>query len=226
MLLDCLSDIKHDHAFKLLKDSDLEILNRNKTTVHYHKNDILLKQGTLANSIIYSKTGFFKLSMEGNQKIVILTFKGSQTFLGLSSLYFQQNLHLYSVTATEECEVEIFDANSFKELLNKNVEFSNEIIKFLNHNSARIFKRFMNMNEKNARGKVAFMLVCMSKSVYFSNQFTMSLTRKDIADFIGISMENVIRILKELENDGLIEINGKTFILKNLDSLLKICEFG
>ena len=54
----------------------------------------------------------------------------------------------------------------------------------------------------------------------------MSLSRQDMADFLGLSMENVIRIIKELENDGLIEVNGKSIKLLNLNSLHKVCEFG
>jgi len=73
---------------------------------------------------------------------------------------------------------------------------------------------------------VAFMLVCMANSVYFNNEYTMSLSRQDMADFLGLSMENVIRIIKELENDGLIEVNGKSIKLVNIDSLHKVCEFG
>jgi len=226
MLLDCLKDIKHNHVFNLLNDSDRAILDHNKKTVFYKKNEIILKQGTVANSIVFSKTGFFKLGMEGNQKNVILILKGNQTFLGLSSLFCEEKVYLYSVTATEDCEVDIYENTAFKEVLSSNVAFSNEIIKFLNHNSSRIFKRFMNMMEKNSRGKVAFMLVCMANSVYFSNEYTMSLSRQDMADFLGLSMENVIRIIKELENDGLIEVNGKSIKLLNLNSLHKVCEFG
>ena len=148
MLLDCLKDIKHNHAFNLLNDSDRAILNKNKKTLFYKKNDIILKQGTVANSIVFSKTGFFKLGMEGNQKNIILILKGNQTFLGLSSLFCEEKIYLYTVTATEDCEVDIYDNASFKEVLSRNVAFSNEIIKFLNHNSSRIFKRFMNMMEK------------------------------------------------------------------------------
>lgn len=226
MLLDCLKDIKHNHAFNLLSDSDKAILNKNKKTLFYKKNDIILKQGTVANSIVFSQTGFFKLGMEGNQKNIILILKGNQTFLGLSSLFCEEKIYLYTVTATEDCEVDIYDNSAFKEVLIRNSAFSNEIIKFLNHNSSRIFKRFMNMMEKNSRGKVAFMLVCLANSVYQNNEYTMSLSRQDMADFLGISMESVIRILKELENDGLIEVNGKSFKLLKIDNLHKVCEFG
>ena len=70
------------------------------------------------------------------------------------------------------------------------------------------------------------MLVCLANSVYQNNEYTMSLSRQDMADFLGISMESVIRILKELENDGLIEVNGKSFKLLKIDNLHKVCEFG
>jgi len=226
MFLDCLSDIKHNKAFELLSSEELAILNKNKTIVQYKKNDIILKQGTMANNVVFSNNGLFKLSIEGDKKNMILTFKGHHTFLGLSSLYHDSNIYLYTVTAMEDCEVEIYDENSFKEILNRNNHFSNEIIKYLNHNSARIFRRFINMTEKNSRGKVANMLMCLANSIYFKDEYTLSLSRQDMADFLSLSMENVIRIIKEFESDGLIIVDGKKFTLLNKDALKKICNFG
>ena len=219
MFLDCLSDIKHTPAFDLLTESDLVVLNQNKVSVQFKRGETLLRQNTLANTILFGKTGLFKLSIEGDQKNMILTFKGNNTFLGLSGLYHSNNINLYTVTAMEDCEMDIYDVQSFKSVLSKNIAFSNEIIKYLNHNSARIFRRLMNMTEKNARGKVANMLMCLSNSIYNSKEFTLSLSRQDMADFLGISMENVIRILKEFENDGIIEVDGKKF------AILDDCKF-
>lgn len=226
MFIDCLKDIKHHEAFNLLKESELNILNQNKVTVSYKRNDTILKQNTIANNIVFSKSGLFKLIIEGDQKNMILTFKGSQTFLGLSCLFHSNNLYLYTVTAMEDCEVEIYDAASFKAVLNQNIDFSNEIIRFLNHNSARIYRRLMNMTEKNARGKVANMLVCLANSIYFSREYNTALSRQDMAEFLGISMENVIRILKEFETDGMITVDGKNFKLVNMEALKKVCDFG
>lgn len=70
---------------------------------------LFLSKELFANSIVFSKTGFFKLGMEGNQKNIILILKGSQTFLGLSSLFCEEKVYLYTVTATEDCEVDIYD---------------------------------------------------------------------------------------------------------------------
>ena len=225
-MYDCLSDIEHNQAFDLLSENELEILNKKKTTVFYKKGDTIIKQGTLANTVVFSKTGSFKLIMEGDQKSIILTLKGRKVFLGLSSLYFINNIHLYSVIALEDCEVDIFDTQSFKQVLEQNVAFSNQIIKFLNHNSARIYKRFINMTEKNARGKVSNMLLCFANSLYCSMDFLLTLTRQELGDYLGLSMENVIRILKEFEADNLIQINGKKIRVIDVEALEKICNYG
>lgn len=225
-MLDCLKDIQHKEAFNLLNESELALLNENKITVNYRKNDVIVKQGTFVNNIFYSQTGLFKLHVEGNQKNVIITFKGSQVFLGISSIYHSTGMHLYSVTALEDCVVDMYDMNTFKQILQSNAAFANEIIKYINHNSGRIFRRFINMTEKNARGKVANMILCLSNSVYFSSDFTLNISRKEMAAFLGISMENIVRILKEFEDDGLVHVDGKNVKVLNADSLNKVCDFG
>lgn len=225
-MLDCLKDIQHHHVFELLNDTEKEILNTNKTSVHYKKGDLIIKQGTLANTIAYTKSGLFKLHIEGNQKNVILTFKGSNVFLGLSSVYYTDTIYLYSVTAMEDCEVEQYDMNSLRQVMMLNIAFANEIIKILNHNMARFFKRFVNMTEKNARGKVANMLMCLASSVYFSFEFTLAMSRQEMAEFLGISMENIVRILKEFENDKLVIVEGKNIKIVEPKILDRICDFG
>ena len=225
-MYDCLSDIEHNQIFGLLSEDELGILDKKKTSVYYKKGDTIIKQGTLANTVVYSKTGSFKLIMEGDQKSIILTLKGHKVFLGLSSLYYINNIHLYSVIALEDCEVDIYDTYSFKAVLEQNVAFSNQIIKFLNHNSARIYKRFINMTEKNARGKVSNMLLCFANSLYCSPAFQLTLTRQELGEYLGLSMENIIRILKEFEVDNLIEVNGKNIKVIDVEALEKICNYG
>lgn len=225
-MLDCIKDIQHNEAFNVLSKGELAILNENRITINYKKNDTIVKQGTFVNNIFYSQTGLFKLHIEADQKNVILTFKGSQVFLGISSIYHSIGTHLYSVTALEDCVVDMYDMDTFKHILQTNVQFANEIIKYINHNSGRIFRRFINMTAKNARGKVANMILCLSTSVYFSLEFTLNISRKEMAAFIGISMENIVRILKEFESDGLILVDGKNIKILNVDSLNKVCDFG
>jgi CRP/FNR family transcriptional regulator len=52
------------------------------------------------------------------------------------------------------------------------------------------------------------------------------LSRKDLADFAGISTESAVKLLKLFEKDGLIELDEKDVILKNHGSLSEISKRG
>ena len=61
----------------------------------------------------------------------------------------------------EDCEIDFYDKESFKEVMQKNAIFTNEIVKYLNHNSVKIYGRIACLAEKNARGKVADMFCAL-----------------------------------------------------------------
>lgn len=52
------------------------------------------------------------------------------------------------------------------------------------------------------------------------------LSRKDIADFAGISTESAVKLLKSFEKDGLIELNEKDILLVNYTELQEISKKG
>ena len=222
----CIKDIEHVHAFELLSNDEEKLLNNNKSTILYNKGEIVMKQAAFANNILYIKSGLCKVYIEGEAKNIILTLKPEKTFMGISSLYYDKNLYLYSASALEDCEINLYDKNAFKEILNNNTAFSNEIIKYLNHNSARIFSRILCIAEKNARGKVADMLLCFANNLFGCYDFIIPLSRQELAEFAGLSMENTIRILKEFEKDNLISLNGKEMHIINIEALERISQFG
>jgi len=222
----CIKDISHIEAFDLLSQEDLQILEDNKTSIKYDKGEVIFKQGTPANSILFVKKGISKLFIEGSQKKIILTIKRDNNFLGISSLYTKDKTYQFTATALEKCKIHLYDKLAFKEVLNGNAAFSNEIIKFINHNTARIYARLLCVTEKNSRGKVADMILCLSNNIFGCLSFTIPLSRQELAEFAGLSMENTIRILKEFENDKIITLNGKKFDILNKEMLVRISEFG
>jgi CRP/FNR family transcriptional regulator len=52
------------------------------------------------------------------------------------------------------------------------------------------------------------------------------LSRKDLADFAGISTESTVKLLKMFEKDGLIKLNEKDLKIVNYDSLREISRRG
>lgn len=222
----CIKDLSHNGAFNLLSSEEREILERKKIVVNYTKGEAIIKQGTLVNSIIFINQGMSKLFVEGTQKRVIITIKDANTFIGLSSIYQKYQTHQYSVTALESNIVSVYDRDDFKKVLNMNIAFANELIMYLNHVTSKLYARFLCVAEKNARGKVADMILCMANNLYGCLNFTIPLSRSELGEFAGLSMENTIRILKEFESDKIIELQGKDFNIKNLEVLERISNYG
>ena len=56
--------------------------------------------------------------------------------------------------------------------------------------------------------------------------FEITLSRLDVSEFSGMSKDSAIRILKEFENEGIIQANGKSISINKLDLLKEISAKG
>jgi CRP/FNR family transcriptional regulator len=56
--------------------------------------------------------------------------------------------------------------------------------------------------------------------------FDLPISRKEIADFIGMSTANVIRTLSDFKKDGIIRVFGKTIEIVDINKLEIISKRG
>ena len=73
---------------------------------------------------------------------------------------------------------------------------------------------------------MAFVLLYFTKEIYKSRVFDIPVSRKEIADYIGMSTANVIRTLSDFKRDGIIKIFGKTMEIVNIEKLEIISKRG
>ncbi len=52
------------------------------------------------------------------------------------------------------------------------------------------------------------------------------MTRKDIADFTGVSTESAVKLLKSLEQDKIIQLKGKDVLIKDTQRLIDLSRRG
>jgi CRP/FNR family transcriptional regulator len=52
------------------------------------------------------------------------------------------------------------------------------------------------------------------------------LSRRDIAEFAGLSTESTVKLLKTFEKDGLISLDDKSVVISNRDALVEISKRG
>jgi CRP/FNR family transcriptional regulator len=59
-------------------------------------------------------------------------------------------------------------------------------------------------------GRVAYILLYFTNEIYCTHVFDLPVSRKEIADYIGMSTANVIRTLSDFRKEGIIRVFGKT----------------
>jgi len=90
----------------------------------------------------------------------------------------------------------------------------------------KIINQTLDLRQKNLIGRVAFVLLYFTKEIFKSRIFDLPVSRKEIADYIGMSTANVIRTMSDFKRDGIIKIFGKTIEVVDIDKLEIISKRG
>lgn len=214
------------HGFEFLKPEELDLLQRNTRELTFKKGEMLCKQGSFASHIIHITEGLAKIYFESsNSNDLILKIVSSGTFLGLTALH-GENMYRFSSMCYDATNVHLIDIKVFQKLIQSNAEFSSEVIKILNFDTAMNYERFYSLTSKQLHGRMADILLCLAKKVYKTNSFRMTLSRSDLGEITNMSTESTIRVLKDFKDENIIRLSGKSVEILDMDKLRHLSQVG
>jgi CRP/FNR family transcriptional regulator len=187
---------------------------------------MICKQGGFVSQIMYVEEGLAKVFIDNGKNSLLLRLTPNGSFIGLSAVSNEFQTFPYSAKVYVDSVVRQIDARIFKQVLMQNNAFASEIIHILTANSIQIYGRFYCLTYKQAYGRLADIILCLSERIFKQNEFDLPLTRKDIAELAGMSSETVVRMLKKFSEDGLIRMNGKSIEVLEVEKLHHISETG
>lgn len=212
--------------FKHLSNDEMSDMCYSKKEKSFKKGEIIIEEGTPIDSFTYLKEGLVKLFKRiDNSRDQIITVAKPFDFVSLLSV-FSSKTYTFSVSALEDSTVCIVDLDMIKNLIRRNGNFAIDIIEKLNIASDSIIKSYLDRNRKNLRGRIAYILLYFSEEIYKNEVFEIPVSRKEIAELIEMTTENVIRVMSEFRRDKIIQINGKEITILNKEMLKKICNAG
>jgi len=213
-------------CFQLISKEELETLSENRTHVSYLKGETLFKQGAFAPHVLFIQSGLVKVYLQaGPRKVQNLWIGRSGDFLAFSSMFGEKVYH-YSAMALKDAEVLMIDKKSLRELLKTNSEFGFRITSKNYRSENHLLEIVANLSYKQMRGKLASALIYLSSDLLINEDIFSCLSRQDVADFASISVESVIKFLKEFEKEGIVSLENKQIIILDADRLKLISTTG
>lgn len=213
-------------CFQMLSPDEVELVRASKTQVLFRKGDNLTKQGAYASYVLFIIKGLAKQYIEGDGiKNYNLRIIKPGEFVGLSAV-FTKNTFNYSSVAITDCQVLLIENAVIEKVVKNNGLFGFNIIKRYCEQNANLFDTVRSVVYKQMNGRMADTLLYIDSFKTESPEIFQLLSRKDIADFAGISTESAVKLLKSFEKDGLIKLNEKDISLLNHEVLSEISKRG
>ena len=213
-------------VFSTLDEANIIELCRFKEEHAYHKGEIINHEGEKITDFKYLKSGLVKLyrrTSDGDEQVITIT----RPFEFVSNLsIFSEDKYRYSVSALEDSVVCSVKLDFIKGLFLKNGTFAIGLITRISKINDKIISQTLDIRLKNLAGRVAFVLLYFTNEIYKSRVFDLPVSRKEIADYIGMSSANVIRTLSDFKRDGIIKVFGKTIEVVDIGKLEIISKRG
>ena len=213
-------------CFQMLSSEEAELVRASKTQVLFRKGDNLTKQGAFASYALFVINGLAKQYIEGDSsKNFNLRIIKPGEFVGLSAI-FTKNTFNYSSVALTDCQVFLVEKDVITTVIKQNGQFGFNMIKRYCEQNANLFDTLRTVMYKQMNGRIADTLLYVDSLKAENPEIFQLLSRKDMADFAGISTESAVKLLKSFEKDGLIELHEKDIEVVNHKELLEISKKG
>ncbi|HNS17842.1 MAG TPA: Crp/Fnr family transcriptional regulator [Bacteroidales bacterium] len=202
-----------------------EFFNLQKTHIPYNKGETIIKEGSHVTDILYIIDGLVKVYIESPDKNIIIKLLKSKDFIGLTSL-FGDDTYYFSASALKETRVCSIDRESIKDLINQCCDFARQLSSWYCRDYNLMLTKCLNLGLRQLNGKLANTLLYLNQEEFKAIDVFSHISRNDLAELSGMSMESVVRILSEFNNENIIELKGKRIEIKNLKLLEDINQKG
>ena len=223
---ECNDCVVRDLMFSHMPSEGSRFVCKTKIEKPYKKGDIIVKSGDEIRNLICIKEGLIKIyrSHKRNSDQIISISKPFE-FTYLLSI-FSDTHYNYNISALEDTTVCFISLDNIMKMISENGSFALSLLQKLSTATDNVIKNFTNLNQKNLRGRVAYILLFFADEIYKSQIFNLPVSRKEIAELIGMTAENVIRIMSEFRKEGIIRIRTKEIEIKDYQRLILIMEQG
>lgn len=177
----------------------------------YDPDDIIFSEGDVPGFYFFITEGKVKLNNynEAGKEFIQGIFSNGHS-LGLSSLFALKNYPVNAV-AVEESEIVRIPKSHFLDILKKQPELYPQILQCMSENMHYKYLMMQSMAFQNPSQKLLTLMDYLKIHHEDQSQYALQIpfTRQQLASLTGLSVETVIRVIKNMEKEGILKIQNR-----------------
>ena len=200
-------------------DSLDDIIERKKPL---HKHDKLVKAGDKFNSLYAVRAGSFKSfvsSKDGEEQIIGFHFPGD--IIGFDAL--RENTHQSYTQALETAMVCELPYETLDKMAVQFPKLRHQIMSFMSAEIKQDHDLMMLLNKRTAEERLIYFLAHLSKRFedrgFSPRQYNLSMTRNEIGNYLGLTVETISRLLTRFQKEGIIKVDGKLITILDFEAM-------
>lgn len=186
------------------------------------RGDVLFNAGQKLNSIYVAREGAFKTvvyNTDGDSQVTGFHLPGE--ILGLDGLGSSQHTcDSVALTTADVCEIPLSELEKVAVQL---PSLQHQLLKIIGQSMNRDQKHIEILSKRNAHERMAIFLHQLSERYRqlgrSGERFLIPMSRDDIGSYLGLVIETVSRTLGKMQDDGLIEVNGREVVIRDMAKL-------
>ncbi|MDP6785318.1 MAG: cyclic nucleotide-binding domain-containing protein [Alphaproteobacteria bacterium] len=193
----------------ILDDSDIHQLERISKDRIISRNKTVFMQGEQTSNFYNIKRGslkIYKLSSDGRKQIVGFLFPGD--FVGMSP---EEN-YSYNAETLEETTLCTFSRIVLENFFVQHPHVERKILNIVNHELSVAQDQIFLLGKYTAKERLLQFFLNLSKQRnklgWVDNPLRLSMSRSDIANYLGLTIETISRTISELKTERLIRMIG------------------
>jgi CRP-like cAMP-binding protein len=213
-----------------LPESDLQLLISGRLEQACKKGEILFREDGYASGIYYLLSGKakkYKVDKEGREQIIYVANSGE--LLGFHAIISGDN-YPDSAAVIEDSHILFIPKENFLAAIRQSDELNRRLLKTLSHEFIVLTNSLALYAQKSVRERLALQLVVVREK--YKEDFSpgepveINMSREDLASLVGTARENVVRMLTEFKNEGILKTRGRKIIVLDIKRLIKAANYG
>lgn len=207
----------------MLLDNTLNtVLNRKRS---FLKDDVLVSENTKFTKFYIIHSGALKTYVTASENIEQINgFYLPGDIVGLDSIATKKyNNSIKALTDTLVCELRYEELMSLIEI-NRSVR--DMVFKLLSNDVLNYQKLVLCYSQKKADERLALFIYSLyaryEERGHSSLNIKLSMSRADVANYLGLTIETVSRVLTKLQEQNILSVKGKYIFIKNLNALIDL----